>query len=182
MKLCKPYKSCTPQKMTQGFNPQHRANDWAGSYGEDLVAPFNGKVASIITAENIDTGEELLYGYGIRIISAEDPSFYLSYWHCLPFFGVDVGDYVNMGQPIAEMGNSGFVFSGGKYVDIDIRTIPPYPGTHAHISCGKKNDDGSYTEMDYSTLIDWSIPINYDAKTFIWAILKKIMNFLKGRK
>jgi len=182
LKISKPFRNCTPQSLTQGFSQSHQAVDFAGKYGEFLVAICNSKILNTITAENIEsTGEELRRGYGIRLQSVENPAVSYTYWHCLAFFPVKIGDTVLQGQPVAQMGNSGFVLSNGKYVEIDIRTIPPYPGTHLHWSMGTNNSDGTYTPLDPSKLIDWSIEIKYSIIDTIKAFLQSISNFLKGR-
>lgn len=186
IKIVRPFKNATKASITQGFIPkEHEANDFAGNYGEDLVAPFTCKILSIVESpEKLvleENNEPLLRGYGIRMQSTEDPTLSITYWHCLPIFPVDVGDYVDRGKPVAEMGNSGFVLAGWRYVEVDRRTKPPYPGTHVHISFGRTNAGGSYTPLDYQAYIDWIIPINYDMRTFLMAMFKKILNVLKGR-
>ena len=180
MKICKPFKNATKASITQGFHSEHLANDFAGKYGEFLVSPFNGKVVNIIGAETLDGSQDLLRnGCGIKIQSAEDPSMSISYWHTLQIFPVKKGDVVLMGQPVAQLGNTGFVLANGKYVEIDIRTLPPYPGTHVHITYGKVKEDGTYENLDYSSFIDWDIPIKYDLITAIMATLQSIKNILK---
>ena len=178
IKVCRPYKNATLQKMAQGFSTSHQANDFASFYGDWLVAPFNAQVASVVSAGPLSAStDDLRRGYGMRLVSTEDPTVSISYWHCLPFFPVKKDDTVVQGQPVAQMGNSGFVLSGGSYVEVDIRTIPPYPGTHVHISMGQQSGD-TYTALDMSKLIDFNIPIKYDVLTAIRSVLQKIINLL----
>ena len=179
MKISRPYKECLPSHLTQGFTKGgHEANDFGYKYGTFLVSPFNAKVLNIITAQNIDiTGEELRRGYGIRLQSIEDPTLSCTYWHCQPFFPVEIGDTILQGQIVAMMGNSGFVESNGVYVEIDMRTIPPFKGTHVHWSMGQQIGD-TYFSLDPSLWIDWSIPINYNVFQAASIILKKIFSFL----
>src|SRR3990167_4609156 len=159
IKCSKPTKNYKPSNITQGFHPEHKAVDIGGKYGEFIVAPFNSKVASVVGAEVISPDLNYLRGgYGVRLISTEDPTISMVFWHCLGVFPIKKGDIVIQGQPIAQMGNSGFVMSGGKYVEIDIRNKPPYPGTHTHVSMGQETN-GVYTHLDYSKLIDLSIPV-----------------------
>lgn len=180
IKISKPFKGATPQSITQGFKPkEHEANDWVAPYGTFLVAPFNARVLvirGVQQASDVVVGDNgfLEGGCGIRLQSIEDPTFSLTYWHCQEVFPVSVGDVVMQGQPVAQLGNTGFVMSNGIVVPYDIRTKPPFPGAHTHISCGTQTKN-----MDYSTLIDYSIPINYDAVAVINALIKKIMEFLK---
>lgn len=183
IRICKPFRSATKASITQGFHPSHQANDFAGSYGEDLCAPFNATVANVVESvedQTIDANkDDLARGYGIRLISTDDPNYSITYWHTLPLFSVAKGDIVLQGQPIAEMGNSGFVVSGGEIVPIDLRTVPPYKGTHVHISFGRIKPDGNYEALDYSQFIDWLIPINYDVVTFLGLIWKNFLRVLQ---
>lgn len=187
LKISRPFKECTPQNMSQGFIPkQHEANDFAGKWGTFLVSPFNAKVLVIHGVQNatdIVVGDNsfLQGGCGIRIQSIEDPTLSMVYWHCQDVFPVSVGDTVIQGQPIAMMGNTGFVESNGVVVPYDIRLVPPYPGTHTHWSMGTNNADGTYTALDPHLLIDWSISINYNALTTIQQLIKKIQGFINGK-
>jgi len=180
IKICRPFKNARPKSISQGFNSQHFANDFAGGYGEILVAPFNAKVANVVGEGPLDGSDaSLRQGCGVRLVSIEDPTLSISYWHTLPFFPVKKGDTVAQGQFVAQMGNTGFVMSGGKYVEINIRLIPPYPGTHTHISFGQHDSVGNYTNLDYSKFIDWSIPITYNPILEMKALLQRLINLLK---
>lgn len=185
--MCKPFKSATPQSMSQGFSQQHQANDFYSFFGDFLVAPFNGKIVNIRGVESVNdivVGDNLFLegGCGIKIQSTEDPSITFSYWHCQDAFPVNRGDIVIQGQPIACEGNTGFVTSGTTFVPIDTRLVPPFPGTHTHITMGKTDINGVYTVMDYSKFISWDIPIKYDTINTIKLLIIKIQNFLKGKK
>lgn len=117
--------------IAQGFSDSHKAIDWAGRYGSWLVAPEDGTITIVITPDTFDgTTEDLFKGYGIRMKGVSGIEHV--YWHCLPFFPVGVGQMVRVGQPIAQMGNSGFVLSFGQIVPLEVRTKSPYPGTHCH--------------------------------------------------
>lgn len=180
MKLCKPFKTATPKSITQGYSPSHLANDFTSAYGTFLVSPFNGKVNVITGAETITTNSnpsfELKRGNGIRIVSIEDPTISVMYWHTLPFFPVKVGDTVLQGQVIAMMGNSGYVESNGIVVPYELRDNAPYLGTHVHITIGTATE-----YWDYSKLIDWNIEIKYDIITTIKSIIQNMSNFLSGK-
>ena len=183
LKLTKPYKTCQRWNVTQGFHEIHKAVDIGGKYGEDLVSPFNGKVVNItedIPEQTIDLSkEDLRRGYGLTIQSIEDPDLYFMHWHTLPFFSVSEGETVRQGQPVCEMGNSGMVYQNGIYVEVDLRLIPPYRGTHTHCELYKKNPDGTRTYLDYLQYIDWDLEIEYDVSTFISLIIKNMLRLLK---
>ena len=165
--------------MTQGFHKDHQANDFAGSYGEFLCAPFNAKVVNVRAPENLDgLLDDLQNGCGIRLQSVEDSTVSISYWHTLPVFPVKKGDTVIMGQPVAQMGNTGFVMSGSEIVTVDKKLTPPYKGTHVHITMGGTDSFGNYLPLDYSSMIDWLIPVKYDTITTIQAFLQSIINIL----
>lgn len=181
MKVSKPYKSCKPSDLTQGFHEGHQANDWASSYGTFLVAPFKARVVALVKGEGVsDDTAPFKGGYGVRLQSVEDPDVSMVYWHCSSVFPVEIGDVVEQGSPVAQMGNSGFVMSNGQYVEVNIRNKPPYPGTHVHWTGGRLVN-GVYEPWDMSQHIDWSIPVNYDTVTTVWSILQKIANLLTGK-
>ena len=183
MKILKPFKSATKASITQGFHSAHLANDFGGKFGEFLVAPFNAKVASITGIESdADTPDwgSLTNGYGIRLISMEDPTLSCTYWHCQPVFPYKKEYYVDAGKVVAMMGNSGFVVAGGGIVEVDRKLIPPYPGTHVHWSMGTQVGD-QYTHLDPSTLIDWTTPVNYSFLETAYLFVLSLTNYLKGR-
>ena len=183
MKICKPFKNANPKSITQMFSQAHQAVDFAGNYGEDLVAPFNAIVVNVVESideQTIDENkDDLRRGYGVKLRSVEEPSLSISFWHNLPIHPVEKGEFILQGTPVGEMGNNGWVESNGKVVDIDLRTIPPFPGTHCHITFGQTNPDGSYTPLDYLKYIDWNIPINYDVATFLRLMFKNILRLLQ---
>lgn len=182
LKYCRPFKNAKPNSITQGFHQDHQANDFAGSYGEFLVAPWNAKVLNVRSPEKLDgLIDDLQNGCGIRLQSIEDPTITISYWHCISAgFLVSKGDIVTQGQPVAQMGNTGFVMAGNEIITTDIKLIPPYKGTHVHISMGKTVGD-NYTALDYSSFIDWLIPVNYDWFTAVKVVLQKISNLLTNK-
>lgn len=170
--LCRPYRECKPHHLTQGWSPEHRGFDFGYKYGTWLVALENSVVENIMTAENWDKGWELERGYGILLRSIRDPNFRYTYWHTLPFFPVKKGEIVLKGQPVAQLGNSGFVLSGGKPVLLKDRLKPPYHGSHIHISA----------PQNLLEMIDWELPIKFDILTTISLTLFSISNFLKKNK
>jgi len=181
----KPYKGANPTKISQlfGVNPRsyqpngHTGLDMVASYGTWLVAPQDVIVIDIITNYNLDEDlAPLARGYGIIMCTIKKPFVYYLYWHCLPVFPVEIGDEVKKGQQVAQMGNSGFVKSGGKVVPLEGRSKPPYKGTHLHWAM-KINDE----TVDPLKHIDWSIPIRYDLWGAIKAILINMLSFLKSK-
>ncbi|MFA6925196.1 MAG: M23 family metallopeptidase [Bacteroidales bacterium] len=170
--LCKPYKEFQLSNITQGWSEQHKAFDLARwdkkSYGTILVAMENCIVENIATAENWDNGWEMERGYGVLLRSIANPEVKYSYWHCLPFFPVKKGDTVLQGQPVAQMGNSGFCLSNGVVVLLADRLKPPYKGTHLHMSCPKDTIDR----------IDYTVHIKIDLMTTIYLILGNMMSFI----
>lgn len=186
IKLGVPFKGAKLQNMSQGFSQEHQANDWASYFGQFLVAPFNAKILVIRGVQNpqdIVVGDNsfLEGGCGIRLQSIEDPTLSMVYWHCQDVFPVNVGDRVFRGEPVAMMGNTGFVYSGGQYVSIDRRLIPPYPGTHVHWTMGINNADGTYTALDPHVYIDYNLEVSFDLLTTIQQLIKKIQGFINGK-
>lgn len=181
IKLSKPFKGASALSITQGYSESHKANDFQGKFGEFIVSPFNAKVASIIGIESDmdepDAGS-LSNGYGIRLISTEDPTLSCTYWHCQSVFPYKKGDIVLQGQVVSMMGNSGFVKSNGVYVEVDRRLIPPYPGTHVHWSMGQMIGQ-NYVPLDPSKLISWDIPVCPNLMETLNLFFLSISNFLK---
>lgn len=188
MKVSKPFRNATQLSISQGFHAEHKATDFAGSFGEFLVAPFNSVVTKIRGIESLNSpelmnGEPSIYlrgGCGIGLRSIEDPSITISYWHTLPVFPVREEQTVLQGQVVAQLGNTGWVISGGKIVPYDIRYKEPFPGSHVHVTMGKI-EGGTYRDIDYVPLIDWKIPINHDWITATKAILQRISNLLLSK-
>lgn len=170
--LCPPYQGCNLSHLTQGYSDIHRALDFAklkNSFGTWLVAMENCVVENMMTAENWDQGWELERGYGVLLRSIANPEVKYSYWHCLPFFPVVKGMTVMQGDPVAQMGNSGFCLSNGQVVLATDRLKPPYYGTHLHLSAPK----------DTLERIDWSKEIKFDILMATYLTLLSISNFIK---
>ncbi len=176
-KICRPYKKASLSHITQGFHDNHKAIDFAFKYRTYLVAPEECIIDKIITPTIIDESlEDLNRGYGIVLSSPVIYGHEYFYWHCLPIFPVKEGDIVKQGQIIAQMGNSGFVKSGGKIVPLEGRLKPPYKGTHLH---WVMKIDNEIVNPIYH--IDWNIPIPNDWLGAAKAILLNMLEFLKGR-
>lgn len=108
-------------------------------YGTEILAAHNGKVW-VIEQDVPYAPKASSKGNGLYIIS-EDGTFATVYWHLSQFL-VGPDEVVKEGQPIALMGNSGYVFP-----------IPtpqcPTCGTHLHFGCfkiGYNNDYNGFTD------------------------------------
>jgi murein DD-endopeptidase MepM/ murein hydrolase activator NlpD len=176
MIICKPFKSATLNSITQGYSAEHEAIDFTAPYGTFLVAPRKCVVQNIRSGVDWGNKNEIELGYGIMLRDFSDTRVGYGYWHCLGQFPVEIGQIVEQGQIVAQMGNSGYVLSGGKYVPVDMRYIPPFAGTHVHYSMSIDNQ--LCNPLKY---IDWDIPIIYSPLEAIQNILIKIGNLLKGR-
>jgi len=173
VKICKPYKKAQKSHITQGFHKKHRAIDMAYKYGTFLVAPENCIVEKITTPKTLDNSTKgLEQGYGLLMESVVGNRRY-AYWHCLPIFPVEVGEIVLQGQIVAQMGNSGYVKMGNKYVPIDKRLGKKKPGTHLHFSMSINGK--IVNPLDY---IDWSIPVKYSFLDVIRAVRRILQKML----
>ena len=186
MKISKPYFNCSINHISQPFgNPQsfggtHTGVDLApfGAYGTFLVAPEKVRIKQVITQETfaIKYLENLSKGFGVLMTSLADPNVDYLYWHCLSVIPVRVGDIVEQGEEVAQMGNTGFVLVGGKVVPIELRNSPPYPGTHLHFEVRVNNQ-----YVNPVPLIDWDIPVKRTTLQWIAKVLTQITNFIKLR-
>jgi len=191
--LCKPYKSCRPIDITQGFGAKnnyppykHTGVDFGSWYGTALVAPVNCKIINIIKDipfQSLEAEEEeIRKGYGVIMKSAQEPDTYYLYWHCTGYFPVEIGQFVQQGEMVAQMGNSGYVIQGGVYVPIGNRFLPPYLGTHLHFE-GFTEKNGNRKYFDILPLIDWGIAVKNDNNIFqkMSIILQKMVQTLKTK-
>lgn len=177
MKICRPYKKAQIGHVTQRFHSNHLAVDFAYKHGTFLVAPENCTVVKIVTGEVISESlEDMKRGYGIRLKSVSRNAYH-TYWHCLPAFPVRVGNTVIAGSPVAQMGNSGSVMVGGKWLPVNLSRLgKPYPGTHLHWDMMLDQ-----IQIDPLKEIDWAIPVEYNLITAIWAVIRNIINLIKGQ-
>lgn len=176
--ICKPFKRATINIITQlyGVNPQsyqpygHTGIDFIGEYGTFLVAPKRCVITKLVNATTWDLSlSPLTRGYGIVMTDFNSPEYEYLYWHCLPVFPVNIGDIIEQGEVVAQMGNSGFCTSQGQVVPVEIKTDKPFRGTHLHFEVRNNG-----TLIDPLPLIDWSIPI----QDVGLSILQKIVNNL----
>jgi murein DD-endopeptidase MepM/ murein hydrolase activator NlpD len=198
-KILKPYLGANPKHIVQPFGVKQNkvAAELSGldfhtgidlsfphCYGTFLVAPEDCIVANIVAPNRLvdeKEGKELLLkGYGIRMQSIVEPDLFYVYWHTLPVFPVNVGDKVKRGQIVAQIGNSGIVISSNGFVPVELRTRPPYDGSHLHYEIYRwVNNKKEY--IDPSSMIDWNSPVELDWISATKQILFKISNILKNR-
>lgn len=187
MTICKLYAGATIQHISQpfGVNPtSYQPNGHVGvdfspfmGYGKVLVAPEDVVIKRVINLETFDFEkypEKLAYGFGVLMTSVQAPSVDYLYWHCLPAIPVKEGDIIEQGQPVAQMGNSGFVFSAGVLVPIEHRSRPGFPGTHLHFEMRVNNQ-----YVNPVPYIDWTIPVSGGTVAFALAVLAKLRSFFK---
>lgn len=189
--ICRPFEKASLLVVTQKFgeNPQwysgtpHTGIDWVSpttGYGTPLIAPADGIVETVFTPGKLSPSTEpLARGFGIKI-RGYDGLAHL-YWHCLPVFPVKEGDEVKQGKTIVGfMGNSGYVMTGGKIVPLDLRSVPPYLGTHLHQEV--RRPDGSLIDplsiMDFNLL---TVPTALDLLTSIQVTVNKIQFLITGK-
>jgi murein DD-endopeptidase MepM/ murein hydrolase activator NlpD len=189
MKFCKPFYNASTFNISQRFgeNPQiygavgHQAIDlfpFSTLTATMLVAPEDVKIIKLVDARKIDDSlAPLERGFGVLMQSIEFPDMYHVYWHCSPIFPVEEGDIVKRGEIVAQMSNSGFVISRGQIIPLDIRSIPPYLGTHLHWEYYILMN-GVKTYLDPLPKIDWDTNVKGSPLDAIAKILNKIKNLL----
>ena len=190
--ICLPYKNAKLSDITQkfGVNPNaiqpngHTGLDWCpyNAWGMDLVSPCDGKICSIINAQTIsDDITELKRGYGI-MVKDDNSDMYYVYWHCQPVFPVNLWQSVKQGKDVvAQMGNSGDVYSQGVFVPLEDRDKPPFKGTHLHQEVFALNEDGTRNYINPLNQIDFSIPVQPNIFEAIKNIIINMAKLFKGR-
>lgn len=109
--------------ITTYYSYGHKAIDYAGNYGSNILAANNGTVLTVGTGcvkGNIECNGRR----GNYIVINHHNNYYTVYMH-LAEIKVNEGDNVSAGQVIATMGNTGQVIP----VPTDSN---PYGGTHLH--------------------------------------------------
>jgi murein DD-endopeptidase MepM/ murein hydrolase activator NlpD len=183
--LCVPYKGCNIFDVTQCFGVKqsfggvHMGVDFAfpNCYGKFLVAPEKCTVEKIITDDTFDNDyyPKFERGYGIVLIPFSDSSIQYIYWHCLQVFPVNVGQVVEQGDIVAQIGNSGMCFSGGVYVPLQDRSSGK--GSHLHY---EMRIDGSCENV--LTNIDFAIQPKITPIKAVSQIITKMANMVLNRK
>ena len=175
--LIRPYKNASIGQVTSRFNASedyrggaiHTGTDFAppNAYGTPLVAVEDCVINKIVTPTEINADyADLKRGYGVEMVAKE--WIYL-FWHCLPFFGVSVGDVVKQGKIVGFIGNSGLVYRNGVFVPLEIRTEKPYLGSHLHFE-KYRWENGQKKYYDVLPDIEWALPVGYDTLDWITSI------------
>ncbi len=140
MKL--PFEGCVLKEypagsITQYFgeNPSLYAKmNMKGHNGIDLVAEHGTLMLAVEAGKVINVKDDPAgYGKHVRLISSRSYNglnLEWTYGHCDDIL-VEVGMSVKEGEPIATMGNTGFVVSGKT----PFWAFNPYAGTHLHLGC-----------------------------------------------
>lgn len=179
-----PYAGCKPQHISQrfeavqSFGGTHTGVDFAftNCYGTFLTAPARCEVIKIITDNSFDDEFFTAYqrGYGILLQDCENPRLEYLFWHCLQIFPVMVGQEVQEGQVVAQLGNSGLCYSDGVLVPLKGRGTK---GSHLHFEVRL---DGKYVDpLDY---IDFANQPKLDKMKAVQQFLIKMTNFISQRK
>lgn len=104
----------------------HNGIDLVAEHGTLMLAVEAGKIVEV---KNDPNG----YGKHVRFITSKSYNGLCREWtygHCDDIL-VEVGMSVKEGEPIATMGNTGFVVSGKT----PFWAFNPYAGTHLHLGC-----------------------------------------------
>lgn len=184
-KLCVPYVGAKHSDITQIFGNRqiqggtHLATDFApkNAYGKFLLAPELCEVKKIETDYTFDSDfyPQLQKGYGIRLQSLNNPLIEYLYWHTQQTFLVRAGQIVPQGEPVANIGNSGFCYSGGVYVPLNDRRSGK--GSHLHFEMSING-----VMVDVTKYIDWTLPVKLDIYKAAQQKIVAIQNLILNRK
>lgn len=150
------------------------------AYGKFLVAPELCQVKQIITDETLDNDyyPAFLKGYGIVLQSLNQKNIQYLMWHCMQCFPVKVGQIVEQGQAVAQIGNSGQCYSGGKFVELKDRRS----GKGAHLHYERRDSEGNEFYTDVLPHIDFNIPVKLDTLQAVSQTLLAMQSLIIGRK
>lgn len=169
-KLTKPFKGASTFLISQGFHKDHEALDIVAKYGTPIIAPEKCYVKNDLTDCSFTNEAQCLSrGYGVYLKGLETQNEYI-YWHFWAFSPVITGDYVDRGQIIGYMGNSGRVYTGGRFVEYGDRYKSPFPGTHLHMAVFKNGTKA----LDPIPLIDWDTEPTFSMGDLISSYAKSI--------
>ncbi|MCC6691369.1 MAG: M23 family metallopeptidase [Bacteroidia bacterium] len=176
-KLSVPYPGCKREHITQGFHSGHQAIDFAfaNCYGTFLTAPSSCKVEKVITDLTIDNDYYPAYqkGYGVLLTDYAEPRLQFLFWHLLQIIPVKEGDWLDKGQVIGQMGNSGYCLVNGVEVPLKCRGSK---GSHLHF---ETRLDGNY--IDPLPLIDFNCQPKLDKAKSVEQFLIRLRSMLSGR-
>jgi murein DD-endopeptidase MepM/ murein hydrolase activator NlpD len=181
-----PYAGCKLFDVTQGFGVKqsfdgapHQGVDFAFAHckGKFLVAPEKCTVIQIITDETLDNDyyPGLERGYGIVMRPYSDSTIEYLYWHCQQVFPVNIGQVVEQGEIVAQIGNSGMCMSAGVLVPLSDRNSEA--GSHLHYE--KRISGVLVNVLPY---IDFSLQPKLNVIKAVSQILTKMANMILNRK
>jgi hypothetical protein len=186
--LCPPYIGAKASDVSQvfgvlqSFGGTHTGVDFAPSnaYGKFLLAPELCEVAKIVTDETFDNDfyPRLERGYGIVLQSLISQKRKFLYWHCCQAFPVRVGQIIQQGAVVAQIGNSGMCYSGGVYVPLKDRASRK--GSHLHYEMRISGKEPDYDNV--LPMIDFSFPVRLDVKNAAKQTVVAMLNLILNRK
>jgi hypothetical protein len=177
-KFSLPYADCKKEHITQFYGLTHKANDFWFKNCIDtfLCAPDVCEVEQIITDQTVDNDYYPAFkkGYGIVLRSMNNPRYQFLMWHCRQVFPVNVGQRINQGDVVAQIGNSGYCVSGGIEVPLANRGSK---GAHLHfeIWC-----DG--VKVDPYPLLDWNAQPKLEKRQAVEQVLIRFRNLVLNIK
>ena len=187
--IAPPYVGAKLSDISQLFNNlqiqggSHIGVDFApkNAYGKFLLAPELCEVNKIVTDDtfgNNDFYPKLERGYGIVLQSLINKNIKYMYWHCCQVFPVRVGQIVQQGQVVAQMGNSGQCYSGGVYVPLASRSS----GKGSHLHYERRDASLDYDITNPLTYIDFTLPVKLNRIQAAQQIIVAMSNLILGRK
>lgn len=106
----------------------HPGRDTACGYGSVVLSPVKGIVYSMYTPEKpARDGYTAVY----ILCRTKLETFEFSIGHLSKIY-VKVGDTVDVGTPLGEEGNKGFVFAGNKRITLEMQKAGSKEGAHRH--------------------------------------------------
>jgi hypothetical protein len=180
-KLSVPYFNCKRSDITQvfgvvqSFGGKHTGVDFAfsGCYGKFLVAPTRVLIKRIVTDSVFDNDYYPAFqkGYGILMQDADDPTVDYLYWHIMQIIPVSIGEVIQQGEIVAQIGNSGYCTSGGELIPLSKR--PGGFGSHLHFE--KRIDNVC---VDVLPDIDFNLQPSLDSNKKALEIINRIISFI----
>lgn len=106
----------------------HPGRDTACGYGSVVLSPVKGVVYSMYTPDKpANDGYTAVY----ILCRTKLETFEFSIGHLSKIY-VKVGDTVEVGTPLGEEGNKGYVFAGNKRITLDMQRAGNKEGSHRH--------------------------------------------------
>lgn len=188
--LYPPYKGFRLYDITQkfGVNPNtnqphgHTGVDFCppNAYGKILVAPEQVKIVKVVS-ETVFGGnfyDDLQKGFGLTMRSLANPNITYTYWHTMEIIPVKEGQFCEQGEMVAQIGNSGYCFTGGVYVPLADRNSGK--GSHLHYERRDSTKNPGYT--DVTPFLDYTVDIKLSWGQSASQVVQQISNMLANRK